>query len=82
MSDKLILVKLAAQVCASVGVSKIFSDVIANNVTVQTPADVAKVWAGSIVLGSMVAEAASKHVNNRVDAAAAWYESRKDSTPK
>ena len=77
MSGALPFVKLAVHVVSSVGVSKIVNDVIRNNVSVVTTADAVKVIAGSIVIGSMVAEKASNHVNDRMDAIAAWNENRK-----
>jgi hypothetical protein len=77
MSDKLPITRLAVHILASVGVSKVVNDVIANNVNVATTADAVKVWTGSIVIGSMIAEHASKHVNDRVNAVVAWNESRK-----
>jgi hypothetical protein len=77
MSDKLPVIRLAVHILASVGVSKVINDVITNNVNVVTPADTVKVWTGSIVIGSMIAEHASKHVNDRMNAVIAWNESRK-----
>ena len=80
MSGALPFVKLAVHVVSSVGVSKIVNDVIQNNVAVVTTADAVKVIAGSIVIGSMVAEKASNHVNDRMDAIAAWNENRRRPT--
>ena len=70
------IAKLATHVVASVGVSKVVGDVIKNNTVVQTTADAVRVWTGSIVIGSLVAEAASKHVNERMDAVVNWYRNR------
>jgi hypothetical protein len=69
--------KVAAQVIASLGVSKIVNDVIRNNTNSETTADAVKVAAGSIVLGSLIAEHASNHVNTRIAALATWYNERK-----
>lgn len=80
MSNMLPIAKLATHLIASVGVSKVVNDIILNNTRVETTADAVKVWTGSIVIGSMIAEQASKHVNNRFDAAAAWYAERKAET--
>lgn len=80
MSNQLKIARLAVQILASVGVSKVVNDVIVNNTNIQTTADAVKVWSGSVVIGSMVAEQASKHVNERMDAAAAWISSRKAET--
>jgi hypothetical protein len=77
MSDQFPVAKLVIHVLASVGVSKVLNDIISNNVNVTTTADAVKVWTGSLVIGSMIAEHASKHVNGRMDAVIAWNESRK-----
>jgi hypothetical protein len=77
MSDKFQIAKLVINVTAGMGVSKVVHDIITNNTTVESTADAAKVWAGSCVIGSMVADAASDHVNAKVDAVANWLEKRK-----
>lgn len=77
MSNMLPIVRLTTHLVASVGVSKVINDIIKNNTDVVTTADAVKVATGSIVLGSMLAEHAMKHVNNRVDAVAAWHAERK-----
>lgn len=69
--------KITAQVIASLGVSKIVNDVIRNNTNTETTADAVKVAAGSIVLGSLIAEHASNHVNARIAQFATWYNERK-----
>jgi hypothetical protein len=76
MSDKLPIFRLGAQLVASVGVSKVINDIITNNTRVETAADAVKVWTGSIVLGSIIAEQAVNHVNARIDQAQAWLKSR------
>jgi vancomycin permeability regulator SanA len=80
MSNALVITKLAINVVAAAGVSKVVNDIIVNNTNVATPIDAIKVATGSIVLGSLVANHASKHVNDRIDAAHAWYTSRKNET--
>lgn len=77
MSSTLPVVKLAVQFVSSVGVSKVVHDIIKLNTTTETTADAVKVLTGSIVIGSMIAESASKHVNERMDAVVAWNENRK-----
>jgi hypothetical protein len=71
------MLRLAVHVVASLGVSKVVNDIIANNMNVLTTTDAVRVAAGSVVIGSMVAEHASKHVNERFDAVVAWNEQRK-----
>jgi hypothetical protein len=70
------LVKLGINVVASASVWKIVNDVIKHNVAIETGADVVKVWTGSLIIGSMVADQASKHVNEKFDSALAWMEAR------
>jgi hypothetical protein len=77
MSDKVAIAKLVVNFTAGAGVSKIVNDIIKNNTTVESTTDAVKVWAGSIVIGSMAADAGSKHVNAKMDAIAAWWDSRK-----
>jgi hypothetical protein len=68
--------KIATQIIASVGVSKVVNDIITNNTNVVTSADAVKVAAGSLVLGSLIAEHASNHVTSRITAIANWYDAR------
>jgi hypothetical protein len=75
------MARLAVNLAASIGMSKVVHDFIRNNVTVVTTADAVKVAAGSLVIGSMVAEHASKHVNSRIDSVIAWHENRKEDKP-
>jgi hypothetical protein len=81
-SDKVKIIKMVAQIVTTVGVGKVVRDVIQNNTTVETTADAAKVWAGSFVIGGMVAEQASQHVDRRIDGAVAWFENRKTNEEK
>lgn len=66
------MIKLVAQVFASISVSKVVSDVIRNNTTIVTTSDAVRVWGGSIVLGSMVADSAVKHVDARINEIIEW----------
>ena len=82
-SEKINLAKFGINLISTIGVSKVVRDIISNNTDVETTADAVKVWAGSFVIGGMVAEQASDHVNRRVDGVVTWYENRKsqDDTP-
>jgi hypothetical protein len=71
------LLKLATNVVASASVWKVVNDVIRHNVSVQTTADQVKVWTGSMIIGSMVADQASQHVNKNFDKAVEWLENRR-----
>jgi hypothetical protein len=77
MSNKLAIAKLVVNFAAGAGVSKVVNDIIRNNTTVETTNDTFKVWAGSVVIGSMAADAGSRHVNAKIDAVADWFEARK-----
>lgn len=81
VSEKAPIIRLVTQLFASAGVSKVVNDIITNNTNIQTTPDAVKVWMGSIVIGSMIAEQASKHVNDRIDAVIAWKKSRETSAP-
>lgn len=69
--------KLGAQLVAGLGVSKVVSDIIRNNVTVLTPADLLKVRVGGLVIGSMVVEQASNHIARTADELVAWVEKKR-----
>jgi hypothetical protein len=81
-SEKINLAKFGINLISTVGVSKVVRDIIQNNTDVETTADAVKVWAGSLVIGGMVAERASEHVNRRVDGAVAWWGARKETVDK
>jgi DNA transposition AAA+ family ATPase len=65
----LTVAKLAVNIVSSLGVSKILSDVIKNNTTIETVVDKILVHSGSLVLGTMVVSKASDHVNATMDGA-------------
>lgn len=79
MSNKVALARLAVHLVGAAGVSKVVNDIISNNTSIETTADAVKVWAGAIVIGSMVAEQAQKHVDTRMNQAQTWWEARKAS---
>lgn len=74
------IAKLAVNIITVAGVSKVIGDVIKNNVNVETTADAVKIWTGTFVIGAMVAEVASKHLNNQMDLVSNWYQGRKTET--
>jgi hypothetical protein len=75
-------VKLAGQIFAGLGVSKILGDVIKNNVVITTTFQKVTVHAGTFVLGSMLIDQSSKHIEQNVDLVANWIASRKtEETP-
>jgi hypothetical protein len=74
----LTVAKLAVNIVSSLGVSKILGDVIKNNTNVVTTVDKVLVNAGTLVLGTMVVEKASDHVNTTMDNVINKIKSRKD----
>lgn len=79
-SQQISLLKISVNIVSSASVWKIVSDVIRHNVAIETTADAVKVWTGSLILGSMVADQASTHVNNQLDRGLEWLENRKNGT--
>lgn len=80
MSAQLPIARFAVQLVANVGVTKVVHDVIRNNVNIVVPADAVKVWVGSLVIGSIIVDQATAHVNGYMDRAVAWNEERKNAT--
>lgn len=78
MATKLDIIKTAVNFAAGAGVSKVVHDIIQNNTDPEDLVDKTKVVVGSAVIGSMVADRASEHVNAKIDAAAVWMQNLKD----
>ena len=72
------MIRLAAQVFASISVSKVVNDVIRNNTTVLSTADAVRVWGGSLIIGSMVADSAAKHVDDRLTEFNEWRQKKSE----
>jgi hypothetical protein len=77
MSGYLPVAKLAAQLVTGLGVSKIVAGIVKNNVAIVTTAEKVMVHAGSAVLGSMLVEQSSNHIERMTNEVVAWYEGRK-----
>ena len=77
MSGYLPVAKLATQVVAGLGISKIVGDIVRNNVTVVTTVEKVMVHAGSGVLGSMLVQQSTNHIEQVVTDLVAWNEDRK-----
>lgn len=77
MLSYLPVVKLSAQFVAGLGVSKILSGIIQNNVTIATTAEKVMVNTGSIVLGSMLVQQSSNHIEQVANDVSTWLENRK-----
>lgn len=75
--NKLDLAKTAVNFIVGAGVSKIASDIIRNNSKPQSVTDTITTVAGGFVLGSMVADAATKYVSTTIDETVAkWRETK------
>ena len=78
---KLGIAKLVINVATGIGVSKVTNDIITNNVNVDSTEDRIKVAVGSLVIGSMIGEMASAHVNAKIDSIAGFWQNRKSVKP-
>jgi hypothetical protein len=78
MSNELLLARLATQFVAGMGVSKILSDIVRNNVVLTTQMETITVKVGGLVLGSMLVEQSSNHITQQIDTVSAWWKSRKE----
>ena len=67
MQQYLPLVKAVTQIVAGMGVSKIATDIVSNNVAIATPVQAVTVKIGSFVLGSMLWEQSSNHIERQVN---------------
>ena len=74
------IVKAGVHIVSALGVSKVLGDIIKNNTTVVTTTDKVLVNAGSIVLGSMIVEKASNHVNAQIESVITWHANRGEDT--
>lgn len=67
MSTALSIAKLTVKLGASIGTSKVVNDIIKSNTNPATAAEQAQVVVGAVVLGSMIGDASSKHVNSKLE---------------
>jgi hypothetical protein len=72
--EQIKLIKAVANIATVLSVTKVTRDIIANNTVIETGFDQARVWIGSFVIGGMIAEQASEHVDKRIDGALNWYD--------
>ena len=73
-----LLIRGAVRLVSTFGVAKVLSDVIKTNTVVHTGVDKALVNIGGFVLGSMVVEKASNHVDHLFKAAHLQFEKTKE----
>lgn len=74
------MAKLAAQLVAGFGVSKIVADIVKNNVVITSTVQDVSVKVGGFVLGSMLIEQSSQHIDRQINDVVAWYEKKNAST--
>lgn len=72
------IAKLSAQFVASIGVGKIVSGIVKNNVVVTTTVEKVVVGAGSLVLGSMLVEQTTQHIERVSNDLTSWFEKRNE----
>lgn len=69
--------KAAASMIVGIGTSKIVHSIIDNNVETVAPVDKITVAAGSLVIGSMVADVTKKYLDTKIDETKAFIDSIK-----
>lgn len=75
------LVKAGTQIAAGMGVSKIVTDIVRNNVTSVTRFQAITVNVGSFVLGSMLWEQSSNHIERQLNNLVSQIQKAKSDTP-
>jgi len=77
MNDALPVIRVVAQIVAGFGVGGVVKNLVANNTSAISTFGTARIWVGSMVLGSMAVDAAMKHVDDQFAQAIEWHEKRK-----
>lgn len=67
------VIKVAAQLGTMVSVNHVVGSIIANNVTISTPAQKIMVRAGALILSSMIVEQSMTYVANSIDTVAKGF---------
>jgi hypothetical protein len=70
---KLELTKTLVNVVVGAGTTKIVSGIIKNNTNPETITDTVTIASGSIVLGSMAADASKQYTSDKLDQIADWW---------
>lgn len=71
--NKIQIAKAVTNFVVGVGTSQIVASVVKNNVATENVPQQVAVFAGRVVLASMVGEAAEKHTSAKIDSAVDWY---------
>lgn len=66
------LTRLAINAVSCLGVGKVVADIVKNNTVALTTSQKILVNAGGVVLGSMIVEQATNHVNRTIDQLIEW----------
>ena len=74
-------VQLATQFVAGIGVSKILGDIVKNNVVTLTKTQVVTVKVGTFVLGSMLVDQSSKHIETVANQLADAFKKKDEEEP-
>lgn len=78
MSNLLPTAKAGVQIVAGIGVSKIVADIVTNNVPAVTTAQKVVVRTGSFVLGSMLWEQSTHHIERQTEELVQLYRKWQD----
>lgn len=71
--NRIEIAKTITNFIVGAGTTKIVHAIIKNNVQPENIIDTVEVAAGSLVLGSLVADVSRKYTNAKIDAAVAWW---------
>lgn len=72
------IAKYTASMVVGIGTSKITHSIINNNVARETVIDQVTIAAGSLVIGSVVADVTKKHLDDKINGAVDWYHSMRE----
>lgn len=72
------MLKFGVRVVTALSVGHTVGQVIQNNVSPVSTASAVKIWCGSLIIGSLVTDAALNHVDATMTRFEAWQASRKD----
>ena len=70
---KIELTKIAVNIVVGTGTSKIVHNIIKHNATPENTVDLVTMTAGSLVLGSMAADASKQYTSAKIDEIADWW---------
>lgn len=71
--NKTEIAKKAVSLIVGLGTTKIVNDIIENNTNTERATDKVAVKAGSIVIGSMAADATSSYTDTKIDEIVTWW---------